>query len=439
MPIVRTPFISSVAAALFTACALTACGSGGDDAAITDVDGGDDATIDTAVDTRVAPDTAADTTDGAPDTAADTADAAPADTRASDSTGGDTGDATTGDADARDTALVDSDARDSAIDDAASLAAAAHPPPRPSTTASGGVTKWFAVSHFYLGPTLPPGTLTLHSSWEHFGYDIDDRLTTASDSTTSTNSCRRAPGSPTDILTDAYTGGDNNYGAHWIPTLKSYKADLEDTGNTSLRNGVYTLLFRLDNVGPADNANVPGALFLAGPTTFLPTYTSADVWPITSDSLTDGATIASPKYAFPSGYMAGSRWVSGDAGAAPAPLALPFVGVGIPVPVTLSSTIISFRIDGAGGIISGAAGTAALKAALTPPLKAGNFCPGSAASDAVFNALTSSADLVLGAPSLQDVTVDCNAISIGLGFDASPTGTPTTVVPPLVMPTGSCP
>jgi hypothetical protein len=44
--------------------------------------------------------------------------------------------------------------------------------------------------------------------------------------------------------------------------------------------------------------------------------------------------------------------------------------------------------------------------------------------------MTQSCDLVLGKPQLQDPSVTCNAISLGVGFTAKPVQAPTSAVAP---------
>ncbi len=66
------------------------------------------------------------------------------------------------------------------------------------------------------------------------------------------------------------------------------------------------------------------------------------------------------------------------------------------------------------------------------------ICPGGATHDIVGEPITQSSDLVSGAPLLQDTSVECNALSIGLGFTMKPTGEPTKVVAPLPPPPSGC-
>ena len=311
------------------------------------------------------------------------------------------------------------------------------PPPRPTTVAADGTTRWFAVQRFQLGITRKGTTITDPNAWKDFGFDLDQRVTTLDDSKTSNNSCKRQAGSPTSILADGTAGIDNNFGGHFMQVVKSLKSDAEDATNLGVTNGTYTLLIRLDNVGPGDNARVPGALYVGRNLGTTPTFTEKDVWPVTSDSLVDGATIAVSKFSFPNGYMSGGVWVNDDFGAASSDLPVPFFSGILTLP--LQSSVVAFDTKGGSvGMIAGGVLTEAFKAAMTPGLKSFGLCPGNATYDQVVDTLTQSADLVGGAPRLQDTTKTCDAISIGIGFIPQPTGAPTSVASPLPPPPDGC-
>ncbi len=293
------------------------------------------------------------------------------------------------------------------------------PPPRPSV-ASSGTTKWFAFDAFKLGLTNVATGASKPDAWKDYGYDLDGRTTTPDFSATSKDSCKRRSGSPTKVLADGNLGRDNNFGQHVMAVMKSLVSDIEDRLNADIRSGKTTLLLRLDNVGADDNGKVPGALYLAATLGSKPTFTTADKWPI------DVASIDASKEAkaqFPNGYMAGGVWVSGDFGTTTAPIYVPLAGV--PTMLTLESAVISVRVkDGSSGTIAGAQETGAVKTAITPLLRTLGVCPGNATYDQVVETLTQSADLVSGAPSLQDTSKECNTLSVAFGFTMKETTAP---------------
>ena len=300
----------------------------------------------------------------------------------------------------------------------------ATPPPRPTVMVAGGVTKWFAIRKLQLGVTNRVTGASDANAWKQYGFDLDGRTTTAEDSKISNNSCRRVPGSPTKVLTDGELGRDNNFGQHFMAVVKSLKADAEDSVTELIRSGRATLLLRLDNVGPTDNASVPGSLFLAGGLGGTPREDGTDKWPIDASSI-DSAKEARAK--FPKGYMAGGVWVSGELGTTSATIPLPSFGATWMIP--MESVVISFDVaTGSMGTIAGATQSTKFVEAITPMMKQWGICPGNATFDQIAATVMQSSDLVSGAKSLQDTTRECNALSIGIGFLAVPAAPSTSYV-----------
>jgi len=308
----------------------------------------------------------------------------------------------------------------------------ARPPPRPSSS-STGTTKWFVIDRLRVGITTAAGAAS-PSAWKDYGDDLGARTTTADDSPTSKNSCKRRSGSPTKVLADGNDGRDDNFGQHVMAVVKSLVSDVEDKVNAEILAGNSTLLLRLDNVAGDDNAVVPGALFVAASLGSKPTFAESEKWPIDFVSI-DGSKEA--KLLFSKGYMSGGVWVSGELGTTTAQIMLPLVGV--ISTLSLESAVITVRVkDGTGGVIAGASDTTKAKDALTPPLKLLGICPGNATYDQVVETLTQSADLVSGAPSLQDMTRECNALSMAFAFTMKPTTAPDARTSGLPPPADSC-
>ncbi|MBI2393462.1 MAG: hypothetical protein HYV09_28020 [Deltaproteobacteria bacterium] len=297
------------------------------------------------------------------------------------------------------------------------------PPARPAGEKSGK-TQWFALNALKLGLTTKDGRVDA-SAWKDYGYDLDGRSTTAEMSKTSQNSCKRRPGSQTKVLADGNEGIDNNFGQHVMAVIKSLKSDAEESVTQAVKDGSFTLLLKIDNLTTEDNAKAPGFVYVANDFnkgTSAPTFSETETgWQIVDGSLVDGKTIGNPKLQFPSAYVANGYWVSGDFGKGRIELAISLSGADIKLPI--DSGIISFKVtDGSDGTIAGAMNTDALKEALTPVAKRFGICPGNATYDQVVETLTQSADLVSDAPNLQNTAVECNAISIALGFTAKKAG-----------------
>ncbi len=283
------------------------------------------------------------------------------------------------------------------------------PPGRPTATATGA-TKWFEIKSLKLGLTNKATGMNDPQAWKDYGFDLDSRNTLSTDSRDSINSCKRIAGSSTGVLKDGTDGIDNNFGQHVMQVIKSLKSDAEDSVNASIAvDKAFTLLLKIDNFTTGDNSKAAGAVYVGNDF-------KDGKWQIVAGSLLDGASVNKPKLTFPNGYIAGGYWVSGDFGKENIELDISLSGATIKLPI--GSGVITMKTDGTDGTIAGAMNTTELKEALTPVARRFGICPGNATFDQVVDTLTQSADLVTGAPNLQDTTKQCNAISIALGFVA---------------------
>ena len=317
-----------------------------------------------------------------------------------------------------------------AAEDAVTPPTSKVPPPRPTATGSG-TTKWYAFTRVDLGgftrATHAPST----DAWRGYGYDLDGRATTAADSAESKGSCKRAAGSSSAVLADGLDGIDNNFGARILPLVSSVSPDAEKIANDNLAAGQWTLLLRLDNVGPVDNASVPGALYVGH-------SWDGTRWQIADVSTLDGATVDKPKVRLDQGYMAGGLWVSNELGKETLPVTLVMFGVATTFP--LESGVISVRVsDGLQGTVAGGTVTTELLAAFAPLLETFGICKGSSTFEFFAKAVAASPDLVSRAPKLQDPTKSCDAVSQGLGFEMKPTIAPTVVAKVPASPPSLCP
>lgn len=319
---------------------------------------------------------------------------------------------------------------DGKVDNPAPGTATPPPPPAGKGTTSG-TTRWFVVNQFRLGITRKGSSPPIRdaNAWKDYGYDLDARVTSADDSRNGYYTCKRVAGSPSGILTDGNGGRDNAFAGHVTQVISQLKADIEDATNAAVASGGTTLLLRLDNVGPDDNPHVPGALYAAVPlaTGQSPKFDGSDVYAVLHSTLSDGATLASPTASFPGGYMAGGVWVSG----------VPSYAVAMTMPLgfldalPVASPLVSVRVsDGTDGTIAGAFRTTALQTSMASWLRQFAICPSSSTYQQVITTMLQSADVVFDAPSLQDPTATCNALSMGIGFTLRPVQEPTQAVDP---------
>lgn len=126
--------------------------------------------------------------------------------------------------------------------------------------------------------------------------------------------------------------------------------------------------------------------------------------------------------------IASSLSLSGEIGSTTTAFPLPgFLGMG--AWVTLESAVLTFDVKtGANGTIGGGVAYSSLVEGSRPAFERFGVCPGNATYDQLVMTLGQSADLVSGAPQLQDTARTCDAISIGLGFVVAPVQPATSIV-----------
>lgn len=114
----------------------------------------------------------------------------------------------------------------------------------------------------------------------------------------------------------------------------------------------------------------------------------------------------------------------------------------VPLPFPSRRLVLTFAVLGLGacwswggdGFTSSDAGPPGRS---TPGRSSYGICPGNATFDQVVGTVSNYADLVLGAPQLQDPTRPCDAISVGMGIEMVPASPPTVVVPRPKVTSGS--
>ncbi|HWL85246.1 MAG TPA: hypothetical protein VNO21_05560 [Polyangiaceae bacterium] len=293
-----------------------------------------------------------------------------------------------------------------------------HPPGPGGSATTSTEERNFAIQKLFLGHTNRDGTQNL-DAWQTFGYDLDGKATTA----TSTDVCTPL-GADTGKQVDGPHGVDNSFGYNVMPLLTYVASTAQDDINTAIGNGAFTAM--IDVKGLTDDATQTAtglsAKFFGGSTlSSKPTFTTADKWPVTYESLVNG-DVNDPKIQFPNGYITSGTWVNAQSGAGSITIAL--VLQSSTVNLTIRNAIITFEHsapgDAANGIIAGVVKTQDFLDALDPAVAAVGACstfatigvPGiREASD-----MLSDGTNVAGQP--------CDAISIGVGFTAKQIGAP---------------
>ncbi len=314
------------------------------------------------------------------------------------------------------------------VDDAQPLPTTSHRPlARPSSVVPGE-RRWFVLRSVDLGFKDP-------QAWKRTGFDLDRRTTTAEQSQSSANSCKRAPDSFRGALTDGADGIDNAFGAHVLSIIKSVKSDAQDVANAEITSGGYTLLLRIDGAVDGDNASAPGALYAAGKHEGKPTFAANDRWPVWSSTLSDGVDLEKPLRKFPLGYVRNGTWVSGEIGEGPEPIWFPLFG---PIAVN-ASALLSVDLATGQGVMAGALPVSELLDMSSRWAQRLGACPGDDTHKVIDSIMASTADLVLGGKDLQDPSRQCDAVSFGIGFEVTKVAAPTAVVPPPPPEPSKCP
>jgi hypothetical protein len=291
------------------------------------------------------------------------------------------------------------------------------------------------------------------AAWKAYGYNLDGLVTTKS----STDVCTLAAGASKTTQADGNGGIDNSFGENLLPIfITTAGTNWSATINETLDEGDFTSTFTVtgfdDAAGNATSATDLTGFFLAGGNYgsqnggAAPAWNTTTRWPILPTLMSGctpttgcgagcvygsaaGACAVNPATAatvrFPGAYQAGGTFVNG----APVSLAL---SLGNWLPLDVRSAIVTFqpKVPGAvtGGTIAGVLVTTELVNALQA--MAGNIstslCSGSA-FESIAQQFEQAADIVLD-PSSGAVSnsagAQCNAISIGLGFEGTEIAAP---------------
>ncbi|MGH7294515.1 MAG: hypothetical protein ACRELB_06275, partial [Polyangiaceae bacterium] len=315
-------------------------------------------------------------------------------------------------------------------------------PPQPPPGDAGPATKTtpreYALHTLYLGDTDRNGTASA-SAWKTYGYDLDGLTTTVS----STDACTLQPGAAKSTQVDGLGGIDNSFGENILPIILTTAGNnIDQTVNAGIAAGhptnlVYTTGFDDTPGSTASATGLTGAL-LGGADYALahggaaPAWDLGTHWPVAPESLSGcpGGVcpagtdpIAAATQQLPHAYQSGGTFVSGS----PASVTVGLSMNGTLLPLVVREAVVTFRPGGAGavtgGTVAGVLSTTELVAALQRVAGAisTSLCSGSAfqsiaqqieqASDIVYDPATGAVSNHAG--------VACNAISIGLGFDAT--------------------
>ena len=336
------------------------------------------------------------------------------------------------------------------------------PPSPPSGAApppTGTSPHDYAIHKLYLGDTDRTG-VTSATAWTSYGYNLDDLVTTRQ----STDVCVLAAGASKVTQADGLGGIDNSFGANILPILittagSSFSAKID----TEIASGTFTDLMYVtgfdDAVGNTTTANGLSGVFLVGGNYATmnhgaPAWNLATQWPIEPESLNGCPAgvcpagtdpVAHAKVQFASAYQKNGTFVSGG----PVDIVVDLdVGTAAPFALSIHAACLTFAPLVAGSVtnvsFAGALATTELVTALqgVAGSVSTSLCSGSA-FQSIAQQIEQASDIVLdpstGAISNQ-AGVSCNAVSIGLGFDATEIAPPTSasITDPTPTPPSLC-
>ena len=293
----------------------------------------------------------------------------------------------------------------------------AKPPADPgSPQANGSTPTVLAISKLYLGDTNKNGDAD-PNAWKSLGYDLDGIVSTPH----GTNHCKPFEGAnPTDVKTDGDNGIDNSFGENLLPIITTLAPDPGNSVNQSIADGSFTVMVKMDNVdSQANQTGVTSSLYGGASLGSPPNWDGNDMWPVVPELL-NNSDKNDPKVKFPNSFVADNTWVSGSQGT----LALSLSVQGYDLTLNIVNAVITMKLSAdrksaSGGIIAGVIDTESLVTELRQI--AGSFdqslCSGST-FDSVAQEIKAASD-IMNDGSNGDPKQTCNAISIGLGFDAS--------------------
>jgi len=332
------------------------------------------------------------------------------------------------------------------------------PPMGPTTTLT--TPHNYAVHKLYLGDTDRAGIPSINA-WNSFGYDLDGKVTTAA----STDVCSLVAGASKQVQIDGNGGIDNSWGANIVPILETLNSTFSQTANNAIQSGAPTqLLYVVGFDSSAGNMTTAtgltgvalgGAQYSANGGT-VPSWDLNTHWPIAPQSLscypsggTDNCTastdpIATADVKVPAAFQTGGTFSSGT----PADITLSLPMGGQALALNLHDAVVTFYPQMPGsvtnGTIAGVLNTNELIAALQQVAGqiSTSLCSGSA-FQSIASQIQQTSDMVINPSNMvtNPAGVTCNAISIGLGFDATEIALPTSAdiapaQPPAVDPCG---
>jgi hypothetical protein len=298
------------------------------------------------------------------------------------------------------------------------MTGAVPPPPGPVNPPDGSGSATFTISKLFLGDTNRDGTSNKVSGWKQYGFNIDGKIST----NLSMDHCKpRKGGSPNSVYPDGDQGIDNSFGKNILPIFLAGDPSFSTAVNDSIAQGNGTILMDLQKLGDGQSYNpMTSQLFGGADLGKPPAFDGTDVWLADPDTVASAGPPLVAKLSVPDSYLTQDTWVAQAQGTLK--LYLNMLGSWVGVPIT--NPVLGMTLDAAhgsamNGTISGVVEVEAFKAEFKKAVAAldSSFCENNATVESLLTQIEQAADILLDGS--QDPTKECEAISIGLGFNAA--------------------
>ena len=302
------------------------------------------------------------------------------------------------------------------------------PPTAPATTDTS--TNVYAINQLFLGETNRANVPT-KDAWKDYGYNIDGLTTTKTD----TNVCTRQGGADPAKQEDGNGGIDNAFGRTVLGFILGLVPTPSKTINDSIQGGSFTVLLEIKGMSDdpkQTNTGLSGRLLVGGAFSAdpmkKPTFSPTDDWPYRAD----------PIVPITGAYINNGTFVNG-AGGATVQLAL-FIQ-GVQLSLTINRAAITFDHDQpndiTNGTISGVINTEELVTGIEKVAGriSTQLCGGSTL-DTIKQTIRQASDII--SDGSNKAGVNCDAISIGLGFNGKRIGPAMTLAKDTTPPPDPC-
>jgi hypothetical protein len=271
------------------------------------------------------------------------------------------------------------------------------------------------MSKVFLGDSEWSGAKSA-GAWKQFGYNVDGLVSSAE----STDLCLpRAGGKKVNVYPDGDNGTDNSWGKNVMPMVTGVAPEAAPQANEQIAQGAVTHLFHLTDLGSSSDYNPILARGYAGAQKGSPpSFDGSDVWPIKAESLAAPPDVATALVQFPQSYVVGNVWVSGVGGG----VLEVSLGVGFATVLKIHRPLVTIELapdhqSSTRGVISGVLDVEELIVDIekTAGQLSPDLCQGSTI-ESIANQLRQAADIMKDGT--QNPALECDGISIGIGFEA---------------------